>query len=61
MTGFTLSDCPDFDEWQFFQAEGLRQALASTLQRLIDLHQDQSDPEAAIPPRPALALPGPVA
>jgi predicted ATPase/DNA-binding SARP family transcriptional activator len=36
MAGFTLPDCPAFDEWQFFQAETLRQALAESLQRLIE-------------------------
>lgn len=36
MAGFTLPDCPEFDEWQFFQREGLRQYLAGALQQLID-------------------------
>jgi serine/threonine protein kinase/predicted ATPase/DNA-binding SARP family transcriptional activator len=36
MTGFTLPDCAEFDEWQFFLREGLRQCLASALQQLID-------------------------
>ena len=49
LKGFTLPDCPDFDEWQFFQSEGLRQELASALQRLIDLHESRDDPSAAIP------------
>lgn len=38
MAGFTLPDCPEFDEWQFFEAESLRQSLAGALQRLIDRH-----------------------
>lgn len=35
MAGFTLPDCPAFDEWQFFQREELRQQLADVLQALI--------------------------
>lgn len=34
LAGFTLPDCPEFDEWQFFQSESLRQGLASVLERL---------------------------
>lgn len=35
LAGFTLPDCPEFDEWQFFQAEGLRQLLARVLEQLV--------------------------
>ena len=35
LAGFTLPDSPDFDEWQFFQAESLRQEYALTLKRLV--------------------------
>jgi len=38
MAGFSLADCPAFDEWQFFEAESLRQALAESLQPLVDWH-----------------------
>ncbi len=31
MAGFTLPDCPAFDEWQFFQQESLRQDLIRVL------------------------------
>ncbi len=34
MAGFTLRDCPNFDEWQHYQSERLRDELASALQRL---------------------------
>lgn len=34
MAGFTLPDSPAFDEWQYFQAEGLRRALEGVLKRL---------------------------
>jgi predicted ATPase/DNA-binding SARP family transcriptional activator/Tfp pilus assembly protein PilF len=49
MAGFSLPDCPGFDEWQFFQAEELRQAFASGLERLAQALSDQNDPEQAIP------------
>jgi DNA-binding SARP family transcriptional activator len=49
LTGFTLPDCPEFDEWQFFQGESLRQALASVLERLAVILSDQADYETAIP------------
>ncbi len=49
LTGFTLPDCPRFDEWQFFQTEGLRQAQASALERLVGLLTSQADYDTAIP------------
>ena len=49
MAGFTLPDAPDFDEWQFFQSESLRQALSTALESLIHLHSAQGDFGAAIP------------
>jgi predicted ATPase/DNA-binding SARP family transcriptional activator len=48
LTGFSLSDCPDFDTWQTIQTESLRQALAGALARLIRLHRAQEDDQAAI-------------
>lgn len=48
LAGFTLRDCPEFDDWQFFQAEGLRQQLASTLERLVYGCNAQNEHEAAI-------------
>jgi len=35
LAGFTLRDSPDFDDWQSFQAQGLRQQLAGVLERLV--------------------------
>ncbi|MCB0210696.1 MAG: protein kinase, partial [Anaerolineae bacterium] len=49
LTGFSLRDCPEFDDWQFFQAESLRQDLANTLQRLVVGCSEQNDFEKAIP------------
>ena len=48
LAGFTLPDCPDFDSWQFFQAEGLRQQFAATLEKLVQLEQRQGDYEGAM-------------
>ena len=48
MAGFTLPDSPEFDEWQFFQRESLRQSLAELLQRLLDWHTRQDEYEQAI-------------
>jgi predicted ATPase len=48
LAGFTLSDCPAFDEWQFFQAESLRRDLADALTKLVQLHRQRGAYEAAI-------------
>ena len=57
MTGFTLSACPDFDEWQFFQSEGLRQEFASALTQLVAVLRNRGDyPVALMHARRHLAL-----
>lgn len=48
LAGFTLPDSPAFDEWQFFETEKLRQALARILARLAQAHQAQGDWDRAI-------------
>jgi len=48
MAGFSLRDSPSFDEWQFFQAEGLRRDLAGALERLMHGHSTQGEFEQAI-------------
>lgn len=48
LAGFTLPDCPEFDEWQFFEAESLRTSLENVLQQLISLLDDQSETIRAI-------------
>jgi DNA-binding SARP family transcriptional activator len=48
MAGFTLRDCPAFDEWQFFQAEGLRQELASALEQLAHSHAARGEYSSAL-------------
>ena len=49
LAGFTLRDAPEFDDWQYFEAEGRRQELASVLERLVQGHSARRDYEAAIP------------
>ncbi|MEM7028644.1 MAG: BTAD domain-containing putative transcriptional regulator, partial [Chloroflexota bacterium] len=48
LAGFTLTDCPAFDDWQFFEAEQFRQTLATTLSQLLRGHSQQENYEAAI-------------
>ncbi|MEJ2209871.1 MAG: tetratricopeptide repeat protein [Anaerolineae bacterium] len=48
MAGFTLPDCPVFDEWQFFEREGLRAELAGALQRLAHCHAARHEYAPAI-------------
>jgi DNA-binding SARP family transcriptional activator len=38
LAGFTLRDSPPFDEWQFFEAERLRQRFAAALEQLAEAH-----------------------
>jgi DNA-binding SARP family transcriptional activator/predicted ATPase len=49
MAGFTLSDSAEFDDWQFFQAESLRQELASALEQLVLALTAQEEYGTAIP------------
>jgi DNA-binding SARP family transcriptional activator len=49
MAGFSLRDSASFDEWQFFQTEGLRRELASALERLVRGQATQGAYDAAIP------------
>jgi predicted ATPase/DNA-binding SARP family transcriptional activator len=48
LAGFTLRDSLDFDEWQFFQNENLRDELASALERLMRWHSSQREYDLAI-------------
>jgi DNA-binding SARP family transcriptional activator len=48
MAGFTLPDSLAFDEWQRYQTEGLRQELASALERLVRAYRVHEAYEAAI-------------
>jgi len=48
LAGFNLPGSPEFDEWQFFQREELRQSLAQVLVQLIHVRRVQADFEQAI-------------
>jgi len=48
LEGTSLRDSAAFDEWQFFQTESLRQALAAALERLARGHSARGEWEAAI-------------
>jgi DNA-binding SARP family transcriptional activator/pimeloyl-ACP methyl ester carboxylesterase len=48
LAGFTLPDCLSFDEWLFFEAEGLRKSLARVLRQLAAAYRTQGDFERAI-------------
>jgi predicted ATPase/DNA-binding SARP family transcriptional activator/predicted negative regulator of RcsB-dependent stress response len=47
MSGFTLRDSVNFDDWQLFQAERIRRELDSALQRLVQWHSAQREFELA--------------
>jgi predicted ATPase/DNA-binding SARP family transcriptional activator len=49
LEGFSLRDSATFDDWQFFQTEGLRQELAQALERLVHVYSAQGAYEQAIP------------
>ena len=49
LAGFTLADSAEFDDWQFFQAESLRQELGALLQRLVTGLAEEGSYAAAIP------------
>ncbi|GAB4533400.1 MAG: hypothetical protein Kow0063_15290 [Anaerolineae bacterium] len=48
MAGFTLRDSPEFDDWQFFQADHLRRELARVLEGLVCAHCAQGNYRAAL-------------
>ncbi len=48
LAGFTLPDAPDFDDWQFFQADSLRQEMAAVLETLVQGYKDLADYETAV-------------
>lgn len=48
LEGLNLTDTPDFDEWQFFQRDELRQKYALVLQQISTTHAQRSQWERAI-------------
>jgi DNA-binding SARP family transcriptional activator len=47
LAGFTLRDCPEFDDWQYFQRESLRREAAGALEQLARMHGALEEFEAA--------------
>jgi predicted ATPase/DNA-binding SARP family transcriptional activator len=57
LAGFTLSDCPEFDDWQSFQGESLRRSVRTALEKIALVQAAAQDHENAIASvRPWLAL-----
>ncbi len=48
LTGFTLPDSPDFDDWQYFQVEHYRRLFANALTVLTAAHESRQNYDAAI-------------
>lgn len=48
LAGFTLPDCPTFDEWQLLQTEALRRDLSWALEKLAYAYEARSDLARAI-------------
>jgi tetratricopeptide (TPR) repeat protein len=48
MAGFSLPDSAEFEEWQRYEAAGLRDELGSVLERLVGCHRAGGEYEAAI-------------
>lgn len=48
MAGFTLRDSPEFDDWQFFQADALRRELTNALEKLVRGYSAQGQFDTAI-------------
>lgn len=48
MAGFSLLDSAPYDDWQFFQSEGLQQKLAEALQHLVHWHTQAGELEQSI-------------
>lgn len=49
LAGFSLRDSPEFDDWQLYQTESLRQDLAGAFERLVSLYSAVGEWEKAIP------------
>lgn len=49
LAGFSLDGSSAFDDWQYLQAEDLRQSLARVLSRLAAMHAAGGDYDAALP------------
>ena len=48
LSGFSLKDSLNFDDWQFFQTEDLRAQVIGVLERLVQWHSDKGESNTAI-------------
>jgi len=48
MAGFTLRDCPDFDDWQSLTAEALRRQLQQALATLVGAYEERGERTQAL-------------
>ena len=48
LAGFSLPDCPEFEEWVFFRREALRSRLVQALERTVDAKIAGSEPRTAV-------------
>ena len=48
LTGFSLTDSVNFDDWQFYQSEELHTEAISGLERLVNWHRDREELETVI-------------
>ena len=48
MSGFNITGSRQFEDWQFFQSDNLRQAQSEMIQELIEWHREQGEFERAI-------------
>ena len=48
LAGFTLRDSPNFDDWQLFSTETLRQECIGALERLAEIHSNRDHFQPAI-------------
>jgi DNA-binding SARP family transcriptional activator len=49
LAGFSVPDCPAFDDWLFFEAERLGRLQTDALARMVAYHRTTGTPGAAIP------------
>lgn len=48
LAGFSLPDCPQFEEWAFFRREALRSRLVQALERLVEAKIAAGEPRTAV-------------
>ncbi|TGQ64174.1 alpha/beta fold hydrolase [Mesorhizobium sp. M00.F.Ca.ET.186.01.1.1] len=48
LAGFSMPDCPEFEEWAFFRREALRSRLVQVLERLVDAKIADGEPRDAV-------------